>query len=99
MKKRSGIRNRISESETSNLEGLYRLKDSVNKNYQVNDTLYFSDSEFTSQSSIQGERRIKDTYKNKPVPLYNWNQPIKHIQNYNLTVIKHKNESNGRKRK
>ena len=83
-------RNAVSESETSNLEELYRIKESINKNYQVNDTLFFSDSETTSQSSIQGKRRIKMTYKNKPVRLYNWNQPIKHIENYKLTVIKHK---------
>ena len=46
-----------------------------------------------SQSSIQGKRRIKNTNKNKPVRLYNWNQPIKHFENYNLTVIEHKKES------
>ena len=92
-KKISKQGNAFSESETSHLEELYRLKDSVKKNYQVNDTLYFSDSETTSQSSIQGKRRIKNTYKNKPVRLYNWNQPIKHIENYKLTVIKHENES------
>ena len=67
-KRFSKQRNAFSESETSHLEELYRLKDSVNKNYQVNDTLYFSDSETTS---IQGKRRIKNTYKNKPVRLYN----------------------------
>ena len=33
------------------------------------------------------------TDKNKPVRLYNWNQPIKHIENYKLTVLKHKIES------
>ena len=66
-------RNAVSESESSNLEELYRLKDSINKNYQVNDQLYFSDSETTSQSSIQGKRRIKKSFKNKQVRLYNWN--------------------------
>ena len=86
-------RNAFSESETSHLQELYRLKDSINKNYQVNDTLYFSDSETTSHSSIRGKRRIKNTYKTEPVRLYNWNQPLKHIENYKLTVIKHKNES------
>ena len=45
----SKLRNVVSESETSNLEELYRLKNSVNKNYQVYDTIYFSDSETTSQ--------------------------------------------------
>ena len=93
-KRFSKRRNAVSELETSNLEELYRLKDSLNKNYQVNDQLYFSDSETTSQSSIQGKRRIKKTSKNKPVRLYNWNQPIKHIDNYTLTVIKHKMNQN-----
>ena len=37
-KRFSKRRNAVSESETSNLEELSRLKDSVNKNYQVNDT-------------------------------------------------------------
>ena len=92
-KRFSKRRNAVSESETSFLEELYKLKDSVNKKDQVNDQLYFSDSETTSHSSIQGKRRIKKTYKNKPVRLYNWNQPINHIEHYTLTVIKHKNES------
>ena len=92
-KRFSKRRNAVSESETSNLEELNRPKDSINKNYQVNDILYFSDSGTTSQSSIQGKRRIKKTYKSKPVRLYNWNQPIKHIENYTLTVIKPKNGS------
>ena len=90
-KKFSKRRNAVSESETSNLKELYRLIDSINKNYQVNDTFHFSDAETTSQSSIQGKRRIKKTYKNKPVRLYIWNQPKKHIENYTLTIIKHKN--------
>ena len=51
-KRFSKRRNAVSESETSNLKEFYRLKDSVNKNYQVNDILYFFDSETTSQSSI-----------------------------------------------
>ena len=58
---------------------------------QGNDLLYFSDSETTSQSSILGKRRTKKTYKNKSLRLYNWNKPIKHIENY--YVIKHKKES------
>ena len=56
--------------------------------------LYFSDSETTSNSSKRGKRRIKKQYKHKPVHLYNWNQPIRHIDNYLLTVIKRKNEPN-----
>ena len=56
-------KNAVSESETINLEELYRLKDSAKKNYQVKDTQFFSDSETTSQSSIQGNRRKKDIQK------------------------------------
>ena len=52
-------RNAVSESETSNLDELCKLKDSVNKNYPVNDQLYLVDSETTSHASIQGKRRIK----------------------------------------
>ena len=43
-------------------------------------------------SSKKGKRRIKKQYKHKPVHLYNWNQPIRHIDTYILTVIKRKNE-------
>ena len=55
-KKFSKRRNAVSKSETIKLEELYRLKDSLYKTYQDNDTLNFSDSETTSQSSIQGKR-------------------------------------------
>ena len=51
-------------------------------------------TETTSNSSKRGKRRIKKQYKHKPVHLYNWNQPIRHIDNYLLTVIKRKNEPN-----
>ena len=92
-KKFSMRRNAVSESEVSNLDALYKLKDTVNKNYPVHDQLYFSVSEATSHSSKQGKRRIKKIYKNKPVRLYSWNQPIRHIEHYALTIIKRKNES------
>ena len=48
--------------------------------------MYFSDLEATSHSPKQGKGRIKKIYKNKPVRLYNWNQPIRHIEHYALTV-------------
>ena len=85
-------RNAYSESEVSSLDALYKLKESVNKNCPIHDQLYFSDSETTSNSSKRGKNRIKKKYKNKPVYLYNWNQPNRHINNYILTVIKRKNE-------
>ena len=44
----------------------------------------------------RGKRRIKKIYKHKPVHLYNWNQPIRHIDNYILTVIKRKKEQHSK---
>ena len=41
----------VSESEVSNLDALYKLKETVIKNYPVHDQFYFSDSEATSHSS------------------------------------------------
>ena len=89
-KRFSKKRNAFSESEASNLDELYKLKESIDKNCPIHDQLYFSDSETTSNSSKRGKRRIKKQYKHKPVHLYNWNQPIRHIDNYLLTVIKRK---------
>ena len=89
-KRFSKLRNAASKSETSEIQKLHNLNDSINKTHQIDDQLYFTDSETTSQASIKGERRIKNHYLNKPIPLYNWNQPIRHIKNYTLTVIQHK---------
>ena len=91
-------RNAFSESETNSLDELYKLKESIDKNYPLHDQIYFSDSETTSNSSQRGKRRIKKQYKHKPVHLYNWNQPIRHINNYILTVIERKNEFNAHPR-
>ena len=91
-KRFSKNRNAIFESEASSLDELHKLKESINKNYPIHDQLFFFDSETTSNSSKRGKRRIKKQYKHKPVHLYNWNQPIRHIDNYILTVIKRKNE-------
>ena len=65
----------------------------------MHDQLYFSDSETTSNSSKRGKRRIKKIYKHKPVHLYNWNQPSRHIDHYILTVIKRKKELHSKRRK
>ena len=92
-KRFSKRRNAVSESEVSNLDALCKLKETVNKNYPVHDQLYFSDSEATSHSSKQGKRRIKKIYKNKPVCLYSWNQPIRHIEHYALTVTEKMSQS------
>ena len=90
-KRFSKNRNAFSESEASSLDELYKLKELIIKNCPIHDQLYFSDSETTSNSSKRG-KRIKKQYKHKPVHLYNWNQPIRHIDNYILTVIEQKNE-------
>ena len=66
-KRFSKKRNAVSKSEVSNLDAIYKLKDTVNKNYPIYDQIYFSDSEATSHSSKQGKRQIKKIYKNKPV--------------------------------
>ena len=92
-KRFSKRRNAVSESEVSYLDALYKLKDTVNKNHPVHDQLYFSDSEATSHSSRQRKSRLKKIYKNKPVRVDSWNQPIRPIEHYALTVIKRKNES------
>ena len=91
-KQRQITRKKFSESEASSLDELYNLKESINKNCPTHDQLSFSDSETSSNSSKRRKRRIKKQYKHKPVHLYNWNQPIKHIDNYTLTVVKRKNE-------
>ena len=91
-KRFSKNRNVISESEASNLDELYKLKESIDKNCPIHNKLYCSDSETTSNSSKRGKKRIKKHYKHKPVHLYNWNQPIRHIDSYILTDIKRKNE-------
>ena len=75
-------RNAFSESEARSLDALYKVKESVNKNCPIHEQLFFSDSETTSNSSKRGKRRMKKLYKHKPVHLYNWNQPIRHIDNY-----------------
>ena len=97
-KQRQITRKRFSKSETNSLDELYKLKESIDKNCPIHNQLYFSDSETTSNSSKRGKRRIKKQYKHKPVHLYNWNQPIRHIDNYILTVIEQKNELNAHPR-
>ena len=59
-KRFSKNRNAFSESETNSLDELYKLKESINKNYPIYNQLYFSDSETTSNSSKRGKRRIKN---------------------------------------
>ena len=73
VKKFSKQRYTVSESETTALQELHNLKDSINKNHQIDDQIYFTDSETTSPASIKGKRRIKNCYTNKPIRLYNWN--------------------------
>ena len=53
-----------------------------------------SDSEATSPSSIDGKLRIKKSYINKTVRLYNWNKLVGHIESYTLTVLRYQKWSN-----
>ena len=70
-KKISKRRNAVSESETTAIQKLHNLKDSINKNHQIDDQLYFTDSETTSPASIKGKRRLESCYTNKPIRLHN----------------------------
>ena len=70
-KRFSKQRNAVSESETTAKQELHNIKDSINKNHQIDDELYFTDSETTSPASIKGKRKIKNSYTNKPIRLYN----------------------------
>ena len=58
-KRFSKRRNAVSESKTSAIQELYNLKDSISKNHQNNNQIYFSDPETTSPASIKGQRTIK----------------------------------------
>ena len=71
MRKRfSKRRNAVSESETTAIHELHKLKDSkINKTHQIDDYLYFTDSETTSQASVKSKRKIKNCYTNKPIRL------------------------------
>ena len=86
-------RHAVSESETTAIQELHNLKDSINKNQEIDDQTYFTDSETTSPPSIKEKRRIKNCYTNKQIHFFNWNQPIRHIESYTLTVIQHKKDS------
>ena len=86
-------KNAVSESETTAIQELHNLKDSINKSHLIDDQLYFTDSETNSAASVKGKRKIKNCYTIKPIRLYNWNQPIRHIQNCPQTVIQYKNDS------
>ena len=68
-KRFSKRKNAVSESETTAIQELHNLKYSINKNHQIDHQLYFNDSETTSPASIEGKRRIKNCYSNKPIRL------------------------------
>ena len=59
-KRVSKRRNAVSESETTAIQELHNLKNSINKNHQIDDQQYFNDSETTSPASIKRKRRIKN---------------------------------------
>ena len=57
-KRFSKRRNAVSESELTAIHKLPNLKDSVNKNHQIDDHIYFTGSETTSPASVKGKRKI-----------------------------------------
>ena len=59
-KRFSKRRNAVSESETTAIQELHNLKVSINKNHQIDDQRYFTDSETTSPASVKGKRKKKD---------------------------------------
>ena len=69
-KRFSKHRNAFFESEVSSLDALYKIEDTINKTYPIQDPVCFSNSETTSISSKKGKNRIKKKYKHKPVHLY-----------------------------
>ena len=73
-KRFSKNRNAFSESEVSNLDELYKLKESIDKNCPIHDQLYFSDSETTSNSSKRGKRRISNIKTNQYIYIIEINQ-------------------------
>ena len=95
-KKISKYRNAFSESEVSSLDALYKVENSINQTYSIQDPVCFSDSETNTISSKKAKNRIKKKHKHKPVHLYNWSQPIRRINNYILTVIKRKDKQHSK---
>ena len=93
-KRFSKRKNAVSVSETSNLEELSRLKDSINKIIKLMIPNIFLTQKPHHKRQYKENDEKKKTYKNKPVRLYNCNQPLKHIENYTLTVIKQKMSQN-----
>ena len=59
-KKFSKRRNAVSESETTAIQEVDNLKDSINKNHQIDNQLYFTDSETTAPATVKGKRRKKN---------------------------------------
>ena len=78
------------QNQTNTIQELQELKDFLNKKNPIDDQIYFADSETTTPSSLKGKRKIKNSYTNKPIRLYNWNQPIRQIECYTLTVLQNR---------
>ena len=51
---------------------------------------FFLNSETTPLLSTKGKRKIIESDINKPVQLYNGNQPKIHIESYTITVLEYK---------
>ena len=55
-KRFSKYRNAFSESEVSSLDALYKVEDSINQTYPIQDPVYFCDSETNTISSKKKEK-------------------------------------------
>ena len=58
-KRFSKYRNAFSESEVFSLDALYKVEDSINQTYPIQDPVFFSDSETNTISSKKGKKQNK----------------------------------------
>ena len=82
--------NAVSESDTNTIQELQDLEDSLNRNNPDRRPNTFS--RLRSHNTIINKRKTqnKKSYINKPISLYNWHQPMRHIECYTLTVLQYK---------
>ena len=90
-RKLSKTRNAVSESDTITIQNFQDLNNSTGKIKPIDQRKCFFDSESISPSTTKDRRRNAKSYLNKPLRLCNWNQPIRHIENYIFTVLRYKN--------
>ena len=92
-RKLSKTRNAVSESDTIAIQNLQDLNNSIEKIKPIDQRKRFFDSESISPSTTKDKRINTKSCLNKPLRLCNWNQPIRHIENYTFTVLRYKNDA------